>query len=373
MTFISGGIDSSSIFAQSASCDIARSFRMCGRAPAVRPARSTANIRNFLGSMVLCLFNAIQTLSTVIGIDLARTFAEMRLRWRAWPMNRFGLLQEILGRLAGWVRKWSIIMMGIAKFRMTAAILSGLAATVAIAGYAQAESLTVGAPPSLRPVFSEILPMFEKEYGATVKVVYSPSKTLSRQIEKGAPIDVFLAAGIDEVDHLHKKGLTLNGGPRIYAQTSLVLVMSSDSPATLVSFHDALPDQSTRIALGDPRTSSLGDVTARALTKLNPTYKKSHSHIVHASHSEDIMDLIHTGKADVGLVYRVDAINGGQVRISDEAPVGTYMPVQFGHAVVWTCREKARGVAKEFSDFLMSPRIQKLLLNYGFDPVSFNG
>jgi len=41
--------------------------------------------------------------------------------------------------------------------------------------------------------------------------------------------------------------------------------------------------------------------------------------------------------------------------------------------VVWTCRETARGVAKEFSDFLMSPRIQKLLLNYGFDPVSRNG
>lgn len=263
--------------------------------------------------------------------------------------------------------------MGISKLQMTAVILSGLVFAVTNGGYAQAETLTVGAPPSLRPVFSEILPMFEKEYGASVKVVYSPSKTLSRQIEKGAQIDVFLAAGIDEVEHLHKKGLTLNGAPRVYAQTSLVLVMASDSPATLVSFHDALPNQATRIALGDPRTSSLGDVTARALTRLIPTYVKSHSHIVHASHSEDIMDLIHSGKADVGLVYRVDAINGGQVRISDEAPVGTYMPVQFGHAVVWTCREKARGMAKEFSDFLMSPRIQKLLLNYGFEPISVNG
>jgi molybdate transport system substrate-binding protein len=214
--------------------------------------------------------------------------------------------------------------------------------------------------------------MFEREYGASVNVVYSPSKTLSRQIEQGAPIDVFLAAGVDEVERLDKKGLTLNGGPRIYAQTSLVLVMSTDSPATLVSFHDAFPNQTTRIALGDPRTSSLGDVTARVLTKLNPTYR-SRSHVLLAPHSEDIINLIHAGKADVGLVYRVDAINGGQVRISDETPIGTYVPVQFGQAVVWTCRETARGVAKEFSDFLMSPRIQKLLLNYGFDPVSRNG
>ncbi len=260
--------------------------------------------------------------------------------------------------------------MGFRKASVLAAIMGGLVIAGAPVGHAQTEPLTVGAPPSLRPALTEILPMFEREYGASVSVVYRPSKTLSRQIEQGIPIDVFLAAGMDEVESLHKKGLTLNGAPRIYAQTSLVLVMSTDSLATLVSFHDALPNRTTRIALGDPRTSSLGDVTARALSKLNPTYlDKSRSHILHASHSEDILQLIHTGKADVGLVYRVDAINGGQVRISDEAPTGSYMPVHFGQAVISTGRESARDVATAFSDFLMSPRIQKLLLNYGFDPI----
>jgi molybdate transport system substrate-binding protein len=259
--------------------------------------------------------------------------------------------------------------MGIRRLSVTVGILCGFAAAITTGGYAQAETLRVGAPPSLRPAFNEILPMFEREYGTSVNVVYSPSKTLSRQIEQGAPIDVFLAAGVDEVERLGKKGLTLNGGPRIYAQTSLVLVVSTDSPATLVSFHDALPNRTTRIALGDPQTSSLGDITARVLTKLNPTYKSS-SHILHAPHSDDIMNLIHTGKADVGLVYRVDAINSGQVRISDEAPIGTYVPIQFGQAVVWTCRDESLSAAEEFFDFIMSPRIQKLLLKYGFDSVS---
>lgn len=250
-------------------------------------------------------------------------------------------------------------------------ISAGLAVLAGTWTPAQAAPLTVGAPPSLRPALSEILPMFEREYGASVNVAYSPSKALSRQIEQGVPIDVFLAAGVDEVEALHKKGLTLNGAPRIYAQTSLVLVMSADSPATLVSFHDALPNRSTRIALGDPTTSSLGEVTARALSKLNPTYK-SRSRLVHAPHSEDVMNLIHTGKADVGLVYRVDAINGGLVRISDETPAGMHVPVQFSQAVVSTCRDLNREVAAQFSDFLMSPRIQKLLLKYGFDTVGSN-
>lgn len=288
-------------------------------------------------------------------------------------MHRFRLIQSIRVKPAdGRVGKRGT-MMGLRGLSVAVAIVSGLASAVATAGYAQAEPLTIGSPPSLRATLDEIIPMFEKEYGTSVRVEYTPSKTLRQQIEKGAPIDVFLAAGIEEVEQLHKKGLTLNGRPRVFAQTSLVLVMSAASTATLVSFRDALPNGATRIALGDPQTSSLGEVTARILTKLNPA-PRSRSRLLLAPHSEDIMNLIHTGKADVGLVYRVDAINGGQVRISDETPIGTYVSVQFGQAVVATCREASLPAAKQFSDFLMTPRIQKLLINYGFDPVpSING
>jgi molybdate transport system substrate-binding protein len=244
----------------------------------------------------------------------------------------------------------------------------GLIAIVGIYEPVQAESLSVGAPPSLRSAFSEILPMFEREYGAAVNIVYSPSKTLLREIEKGAPIDVFLSAGIEEAEYLHKKGLTLNGRPRIYAQTSLVLVMSSDSQATHMSLRDALTSQKTRIALGDPHTSSLGDVTARALSKMYPAYK-NRPNVIYAPHSEDIMDLIRRGKSEVGLVYRVDSINSGYVRISDEDPFGVLVPVRFGQAVASTCRPALRPTAEQFSAFLMTPRIQKLLVKYGFDSV----
>lgn len=85
------------------------------------------------------------------------------------------------------------------------------------------------------------------------------------------------------------------------------------------------------------------------------------------------MTLLQTGKADVGLVYRVDAMNRGQVRISDESPIGASVSVQFGQAVVWTCRDESLPLAEAFFDFIMSPRIQKLLLKYGFEPVSSNG
>ncbi len=263
-------------------------------------------------------------------------------------------------------------MTGILKLSLVMALVSGLAGVVASGEPVQAETLTIGAAHSLKAVFHEIVPMFEKEYGAKVGVVYGPSQTLRRQIEKGAAIDVFLPAAVEDVEKLHKKGLTLNGGPRIYAQTSLVLVMSATSRATPISFHEVLPNRATRIAVADPKVSTLGEITARALTKLDPAYK-NRFYLLHAQHSEDIVNLVHTGEAHVGLVYRADAISSGQVRIIDEAPTGTHTPVQFGEAVVWTCRNASRGVAKEFLDFMMSPRIQKLLLKYGFDPAPSNG
>lgn len=253
-------------------------------------------------------------------------------------------------------------VLGVASVMAFAIGLSGQLTPV------KAADLVIGAPPSLRSTFSEILPLFEREYGASVEVRYVPSGTLARQIEHHAPIDLFLGAGMAEVESLHRKGLTIDGRPRVYAQTSLVLVMSTDSPGILVSFDDALPNRATRIAMGDPRVSSLGTITSQALMKVHPLYK-NRSHLLYAPHSEDIMQLIHAGKADVGLVYRIDAISSTKIRISDESPIGEPLPVQFGHAIVSTCREASLPTAQAFSEFLMSSRIQKLLLKYGFEPI----
>jgi molybdate transport system substrate-binding protein len=235
-----------------------------------------------------------------------------------------------------------------------------------MSGLTEAEPLTVGAPPTLRAAFEEIVPIFQQEYRQTVTMAYTPSKAMLRQIEQGAPIDVFVSAGLEEVEHLNRGGLTLNGAPRVLAQTSLVLVMSADSPATLVSFPDALANHGTRIALGDPEISYLGEVTARVLSKAYPTYK-NRAHILYGAHTEDILKLIRTGKAEVGLVYRANVINSADVRISDETPLGHEVRIQFGQAIVSTCRPSLRSVAEQFSDFLMTPRILRLLEKYGFD------
>jgi molybdate transport system substrate-binding protein len=258
-------------------------------------------------------------------------------------------------------------MTGIQKFMVMVAI-TGLAGAMSSRAHAETEALRIGASHSLKPAFEEILPMFEREYGVPVQVVYGPSQTLRRKIEQGAPIDVFMPESVEEVEKLERKGLTLSGGPRVYATSSLVLVMSAASRATPIS----LSNRGARIALGDPKTSALGEITARAMIKANPAYRNG-SNFIYGQHTDEIMSLVESGKADAGIVHRVDAIGSGQMRIIDEMPAGKHTQVQFGEAVVWTCRESSVPVAEQFLGFMTSPLIQKLLLKYGFDPLPSNG
>lgn len=260
-------------------------------------------------------------------------------------------------------------MRGMRRLSTAMAIAVGLTGGLAVGQPVQADTLTIGAAYSLQSAFQEVVPMFESEFGSTVKVVYGSSQTLRREVENGAPMDVLLSAQ-DELEKLQKKGLTLNGGPEVYAQTSLVFVMSAASQAMPISFHEMSSERRTRVAIGAFESSVAGPITARALRAVDPSYK-DRFRLISATHHDEVINMIRRGEAEVGLVYRVDAIhNSGQVRIIDETPGGIYTPVSFGEAVVWTCREESRTAAASFTEFFRSPRIQKLLLKYGFEPVT---
>lgn len=232
---------------------------------------------------------------------------------------------------------------------------------------ARAETLTVAAAYSLKPGLREILPLFEQQYKADVRVIYGPSQTLRKQIEDGAPVDVFLPASFEQVEELNQRRLTL-GDPRIYAETSLVLIAAAQARVSPGSFNKMDGKAVTRIALGDPKTSALGQVTTQLLAKLDPA-RRLRGRYLYGEHSE-IVGLVSSGEADMGIVYRVDAVNSSTVRIIDEAPAGTHTPVLFGEAVVWTCRHASYDLAKEFMDFMLTPAVQGILQKYGFSPVS---
>jgi len=230
---------------------------------------------------------------------------------------------------------------------------------------AQPENLTIAAANSLREVFRHVLPLFEKQHSEiNVRVIYGPSQTLRSQIEQGAPVDIFLPSLFEEIEQLEQKGLIIQGTKRTYAGTSLVLITSATHPAPIGSVQDLQTVPVRRIALGDPKSSSVGKVAAQFLTysKLEPSLK---SQYVYGEHSRAVLDLVANGEAEVGVLYRTDVVENAKVRILDIAPAGSHTPIRYGVAATWTAKNLSG--AGDFITFLLTPEVQTLLQEHGFD------
>jgi molybdate transport system substrate-binding protein len=230
------------------------------------------------------------------------------------------------------------------------------------------ETLTIAAANSLRDAFRQLLPLFEAQNkDINVRVIYGPSKTLIKQIEEGAPVDVFLPSQVEDIDQLEKKGLVIQGTQRVYAGTSLVLIAGPEFPAPITSIQDLRTTLVRYIAVGDPKTSAVGKVAAQYFnySKLDSQLK---SQFVYGEHSRAVLDLVAKGEADLGVVYRTDAVSNKKIRILDEAPAGSHQPVHYGVAAVWTAKNIP--AAGDFINFLETPKAQALLQDHGFDRIA---
>jgi molybdate transport system substrate-binding protein len=219
-------------------------------------------------------------------------------------------------------------------------LLSLVAVLVAtpISAFAQPETLTIAAANSLKDALRKLLPAFESQHPeVTVRVIYGPSQSLRKQIEEGAPVDVFLPSLSEEIDQLERKGLVIQGTKRIYAGTSLVLITGPVLPAPVRSIDDLHSIPVRRIAVGDPNTSSVGKVAVQFLkfSKLDPKLK---SQYIYGEHSRAVLELVAKGEAEIGVVYRTDAVTDSHVRILDAAPADSHSPIHYGVAIVWTAR-----------------------------------
>lgn len=242
--------------------------------------------------------------------------------------------------------------------------LIGMAASVSAE---PTETLTIAAANSLREALRNVLPLFEARYPhVSIRVVYGPSQTLRDQITQGAPVDVFLPSLFEEIEQLDKNGLIIKGTKRIYAGTTLVLITNTAVPAPIGVIQDLHRTPIRRIAIGDPKTASVGKVATQFLksSDLEPRLK---SQYVYGEHSKAVLDLVANGEAELGVVYRTDVASNPKVRILDTAPPDSHSPIRYGIATVWT--SKNISAAKEFIDFLSTSEVHAQLQKYGFDPV----
>ena len=249
-------------------------------------------------------------------------------------------------------------------------ILAAIAAVIAAASVppaavAQDKSIVVFAAASLKNALDEVNGLFTKQTGIKVVASYAASSALMKQIEQGAPADVFLSADIDWVDYGAKHGLLKDDTRRDLLGNRLVLIAPKDSKVGTVTigpgFDLAALAGSGRIATGDVRAVPAGLYAKAALEKLG-IWSSVESKLAMAENVRAALLLVARGEAPLGIVYETDAKIDPSVKIVGVFPEDSHPPIVYPVALT----KNAKPDAAQYLAFLSEPEARAVFERYGF-------
>jgi molybdate transport system substrate-binding protein len=224
--------------------------------------------------------------------------------------------------------------------------------------------ILVSAAISLKDAFAELGSSFEKQTGIRVRFNLGASGLLQKQIEAGAPVDVFASAGEKQMDALQAQGLILTETRRDFARNSLVLITPARSKISIRSFADLTRPEVTRVAIGSPKTVPAGQYAEEALRNLK-LWGVLQPRFVLAENARQVLDYVTRGEVDAGLVYTSDMGGAnGEAVIAAQAPGGSHSPIRYPIAVVKQSENGMHG--RRFIDLVLSSGGQAILDKYGF-------
>ncbi|MGD9561231.1 MAG: molybdate ABC transporter substrate-binding protein [Pyrinomonadaceae bacterium] len=220
---------------------------------------------------------------------------------------------------------------------------------------------------SLKDAFSEIGALYEGSTGVKVTFNFGSSGTLERQIETGAPVDVFASAGQAQMDSLAGAEL-IDLSTRIdFARNKLVVILPRTSNVQLTALSALTGSEIGRIAVGNPKTVPAGQYAAQALNKAGISQAVG-SKLVFGEDVRQVLDYVVRGEVDAGIVYATDAaIAGEQVRIAATVPEDFHQPILYPISVVRSSHN--REAAIQFVEFVRSKESSDVLVKYGFSAV----
>lgn len=227
-------------------------------------------------------------------------------------------------------------------------------------------ALTVFAAASLKESMDAAAAAYGKANGTQVRVSYAASSTLARQIEQGAPADVFVSADLDWMDYLQQRGLVAAAQRRNLLGNSLVLIAPADSkavvdPARSGAILAALGTQG-RLAVGQTDSVPAGKYARQALQQLGQ-WEALTPRLAEAESVRAALMLVARGEAPLGIVYGSDAKAEPQVRVVATFPAASHPPIIYPVAPL----KGAQGEqAQAFVQWLGSPAARSIFLSRGF-------
>ena len=233
------------------------------------------------------------------------------------------------------------------------------------AAAAEAEELLVLAAASTVEAMDEVAALFTAAGHGGVRVSYASSAALARQIEAGAPVDVFLSANASLMDYLAERDLIDTASRRDLLGNALVLVAPLDSPLRLAiapGFPLAAALGTGRLAMGDPDHVPAGIYGREALRKLG-VWNDVAGRVAAASDVRGALALVGRGEAAAGIVYASDARAAPGVRVLGRFPAASHPAIVYPVAAVGA---RTGPLAEAFLDFLRSGEAAEAFRRHGF-------
>ncbi len=258
----------------------------------------------------------------------------------------------------------------IMRVSLAASILWALVAAAAPSAHAQ--ELLVSAAISLKDAVEELgRPFRDAHPGVSLRFNFGASGALQKQIEGGAPVDLFISAGQRQIDELEKQGLLRPGSRQVFARNALTLIVPKDSRLDLRTPADLRRPEVQRIVLGNPKTVPAGEYAEESLRKLG-LWDALSPKFVFVENVRQALEYVARGEVEAGFVYTTDAaVRADQVKEAVRPPQESYTPVTYPGAIVASSRQPA--LAQAFIDLLLGPAGQQVLARYGFQRPAGGG
>lgn len=244
-----------------------------------------------------------------------------------------------------------------------------LVLSLLLAPLARAEDVTIFAAASLTDALGEIGKAYEAARKGRIVASFASSSDLARQIEHGAPADIFISADQQWADYLDQRGLIEKGSRLTLLSNDLVLVAPAGSDVKLAigpNFPLASALGDGRLAVGDPDHVPAGIYAHQALETLG-VWGSVESKLARAGSVRAALLFVERGDCPLGIVYRSDALSDPKVRVVGTFPADSHPPVIYPAARIAGHGSPA---AIEFLHYLIGPEASAVFKKYGFDTVS---
>ena len=259
------------------------------------------------------------------------------------------MIQKLLNLFIGF---FLLVLLIVIPFRMRS--------TTQVSLSQSPENLLVSAAASLQSSLQGI----DVINSAKVTYNFGASGALQHQIEQGAPIDVFISAGVKQMDNLESKGLLAF---RTNLLTNrLALITPKDSLIKLTNFSQLLNPKVKRIAIADPRSVPVGQYATEVLRYLG-ILEKLQPKFVLGNNVRFVLAAVESGEVDAGIVYITDAKSSGKVITVAIADQKLHSPIIYPIGIIKSSSNPE--AAKQYLQFLQSDKALAIFQRKGFGTI----